>query len=158
MSPRRPAALTLMSVAFALTACGEVVSSTFSSVGDSLDSTPIAASLAPEGDATLTIVNVGGVVDGPGMSIADALASASGEPTLVNGTVLMDLDGTIWLCEALAESSPPTCGEPRLRILNYPEGTADWDIETGDLIGLQEDGGVLWREGAQFFGIVAPAT
>lgn len=157
MAVRRIAATALIStLALAVTACGTIVSETFSNVGESLDDPSSAsASASAEAEATLTL-ETGVIADGPGISVADAIASATGEPSLVNGIVLMDLDGVIWLCESLAESSPPTCGQPRLRVLNYPERTADWDISTGDLIGLQEDGGVLWREGAQLFGTVQP--
>lgn len=141
--------------ALVLAACGEVVSTTFTEVGASIDVATPSASPDKQRDATLTIVNAG-AVDGPGVTISQALANADGEPNLVNGTVLMDLDGTIWLCESLAETSPPSCGEPRLRIVNYPQGTADWDESAVADLGLQEDGGVLWREGAQYFGIVQP--
>ena len=155
MQQRRMTGVLIATVAVLLTACGEIVSTTFQNVGTSLAVPSPAASIGTEADATLTIVNAG-AVDGPGVSISDALANANGEPNLVNGVVLMDEDGVIWLCEAITESSPPSCGEPRLRILDYPEGTADWDISTGELIGLEEDGGVLWRENAQYFGVVEP--
>jgi hypothetical protein len=155
MQGRVTRAVLIATVAVLLTACGEIVSTTFQNVGTSLANPSPGASEQAEAGATLTIVN-GGAVDGPGVSISDAIANANGEPNLVNGVVLMDEDGVIWLCEALTDTSPPGCDEPRVRVLNYPEGTADWDISTGELIGLQEEGGVLWREGAQYFGVVEP--
>jgi hypothetical protein len=145
----------IATVAVLLTACGEIVSSTFENVGETLDTPTVGATAFAGTDATLTL-ETGSIADGPGVSVSGAIANAAAGPNLVNGVVLMDEDGVIWLCEVLTESSPPSCGEPRLRVLNYPEGTADWDISTGELIGLQEQGGVLWREGAQYFGVVEP--
>ena len=80
-----------------------------------------------------------------------------GEPNLVNGIVLMDEDGVIWLCEALAESVAAIlrrAASPGPQLSGGNRG--DWDISTGELIGLQEDGGVLWREVEQYFGVVEP--
>ena len=157
--PRRQAITALGAAtlgAAMLTACGATVSATFEQVGESLDSPPAATSTAPAEESGTLTIEAGAIADGPGESVTEALAAARDEPTLVNGIVLKDLDGVIWLCEELADTSPPSCGEPRLRLLDYPEGTADWDMATGELIGLQEEAGVLWREGAQFFGVVEP--
>lgn len=139
----------------ALSACGTIVSETFENVGEPIDSPSAASTASADVDATLTL-ETGIIADGPGISVSDAIANATGEPNLVNGVVLLDNDGVIWLCEALTDTSPPACDEARLRVPNYPVGTADWDISTGELIGLQEEGGVLWREGAQYYGVVEP--
>ena len=163
MAPRRIAPVAwLVMMAFALTACGATVSETFDSVGESLGSPSAEASSsaspseAAEADGTLTIVDVGGPIDGPGISVSEAIDSATGDPAIVNGILLKDLDGVIWLCEEVADTSPPSCGEPRLRILGYPEGGAEWDLETGEAVGLQEEGGVLWIEGGRSYGVVEP--
>jgi hypothetical protein len=168
MTVRRTASVVLLStMAVALTACGATVSETFSSVGESLDSPSPATSSpsspetaspseAAEADGTLTIVDLGGPIDGPGVSVADAVANVTGDPNIVNGILLKDLDGVIWLCDELADTSPPSCGEPRLRVLEYPEGGAEWDLETGELVGLQEEDGVLWIEDTQNYGVVEP--
>ena len=87
------------------------------------------------------------------MSIADAIANPNNEPVLVNGVLLMDPDGTIWLCESL-NSSPAGCGGQGLRVIGYPEGTADWDLENAGDTGLQEADGVLYFETAQLYGVV----
>ncbi|MGH2402441.1 MAG: hypothetical protein ACRDE6_06985 [Candidatus Limnocylindria bacterium] len=140
-------------VTLALTACGgTVVSTTFGEVGEEIPvgSAPAAA------DGTLVIID-GAAVDGPGLPITDAIANAGrGEPQLVSGVLLMDTDGVIWLCEALEPSSPPSCGSPRLQVENYPEGTADWDLGSADITGLQEEDGVMWFENSKLFGEVQP--
>jgi hypothetical protein len=101
---------------------------------------------------TFTMVD-GVSAGGPGVSIADAIANANNEPVLVNGVLLMDPDGTIWLCESL-NSSSAGCGGQRLRVIGYPEGTADLDLENAGDTGLQEADGVLYFETAQLYGVV----
>ena len=96
----------------------------------------------------------GVAVGGPGISLAEAIASGATDPTLVNGALLMDLDGTIWLCEALTDDSAPACAGASVRVLNYPEATGDWDIANADVTGLKESGGVLYFENAQLYGVV----
>ena len=156
LAMRRLAALLL--VTLALTACGgTVVSTTFGEVGEEI---PVGSAPASEGtsasDGTLVIID-GAAVDGPGLPIADALANAGrGEPQLVSGVLLMDTGGVIWLCGALEPTSPPSCGSPRLRVENYPEGTADWDLGSADITGLQEKDGVMWFENSKLFGEVQP--
>lgn len=163
MAPRRIAPVVwLMTVALALTACGATVSETMDSVGDSLGtptaetSSSASPSEAAEADGTMTMVDLGGPIDGPGVTVSEAIDSATGNPAIVTGILLKDLDGVIWLCEEVADTSPLSCGEPRLRILEYPEGGAEWDLETGELVGLQEEDGVLWIEGTQNYGVVEP--
>lgn len=149
--------LSLILVAALLAGCGTIVSQTFTQVGDSLPTpTPATSPSAEETVGTFTVVDAGGPLDGPGISLAEAIASTDGEPKLVAGVLLMDLDGVIWLCEELTDSSPPACREPRLRVVNYPEGGAEWNIEDAEITGLQEEGGVLWFEGNRIYGEVQP--
>ena len=149
--------LSLMLLAALLAGCGAIVSQTFTNVDDSLPTpTPATSSPAEETVGTFTVVDAGGPLDGPGISLADAIANADGEPKLVAGVLLMDLDGVIWLCEEITDSSPPACGEPRLRVANYPEGGAEWNIEDAEITGLQEQDGVLWFEGSRIYGEVQP--
>jgi hypothetical protein len=122
--------------------------------------------LAPdEADAATITLGDFGIADGPGESIADAIANAGAEPRLVNGTMLKEPDGTVWLCEAVSESSPPDCEEPRLLVTNYPEdhvvidGTDFYSVFARDMppevqVDLQEEDGVRWVENQQLFGIV----
>jgi hypothetical protein len=161
MNLRRIAiAALLTTMALTLAACGTTVSETFSEVGDSLGSPSAAASAAASPSAaaedagTLTIVDLGGPVDGPAVSLSEAIENSSGNPQIIGGILLMDLDGTIWLCEELADTSPPSCGEPRLRVLNYPEGGAEWDPELGEAVGLQEEDGVLWLPDTRNYGVI----
>jgi hypothetical protein len=149
----------------ALAGCGTIVSETFQNVGEELEPTVTPTQAATSGAAsasaepsagTFRIVNVG-VVDGPGTDLVDAIERATGDWDLVNGTVLMDLDGTIWFCETVVvDVSPPTCSPPRLRVVDWPEGTADWDLSQPLSNNLQEAEGVLWQENFQLVGIVEP--
>jgi hypothetical protein len=117
-----------------------------------------AASEAPAAAGTITIV-AGGVVDGPGLSIPEALDTAGGEPVLVNGTLLLDTEGTIWLCEELSDSSPRACAGEYLRVESYPEGAdaPEFDPENADVTGSQEEDGVVWLEDQQLYGTVEPS-
>jgi len=145
-------------LAFALAGCGgAVTSTTFTDVGDTIDTPePTAAGSAAPDEATLMIVE-GSVVDGPGTPIADAVASAGdGTPKLVNGSLMMDTDGSIWLCDHVEVDNPPQCGSPRLRVENYPEGGAEWDLSSADVTGLMEQDGVLWFESSQLYGEIVP--
>jgi hypothetical protein len=149
--------LGLSVLAVIVAACG-------TTAGTPAESTPSAPSsqapsmspdASPELAGTITIVNAG-AVDGPGESIADALAAARTEPTLVNGVIYKDTDGTIYLADSLTDAAAPTFGDPTLEVLDYPDNEADWDMANADLIGLQEANGVVFRENAQLYGVVAP--
>jgi hypothetical protein len=108
---------------------------------------------SPSGLATATLTLINGVeADGPGTSVSDALAHVGVEPQLVNGIVLREADGAVWLCEVLLKSSPPQCAEPRLRVGNWlPE---DRTFANGK--GVHEVDGVRWVEQAQLFGMIRP--
>lgn len=113
--------------------------------------TRLAPSPSGQAMATLTLMN-GVEADGPGTSVSDALAHVGVEPQLVNGIVLREADGAVWLCEVLLESSPPQCAEPRLRVGNWlPE---DRTFANGE--GVHEANGVRWVEQVQLFGLVRP--
>ena len=107
-----------------------------------------------EVDGTITVAP--GVADGLGGSVEDALAAAMTQPVLVNGVIFRDADGKIFLATSLTDATAPTFGGPILAVENYPDNTAEWDMATGELIGLQEANGILFREGAQVFGVVTP--
>jgi hypothetical protein len=102
--------------------------------------------------ATLTIEQ-GVDADGPGGSVSEALAYTGSYPQLVNGILLRDADGRVWLCEALVKSSIPQCDEPRLLVLNMaPEDQAFVNDQ-----GLHVAGAVRWVEHVQLFGFVRPS-
>lgn len=94
-------------------------------------------------DGILTIT--AGSASGPGISIADAVNRAGQEPLLVNGALFVDPDGTVLLCDAMAESFPPQCGGTRLEV---------HDLDLAGMPDLQEANGVRWAEQAQILGTV----
>lgn len=106
-----------------------------------------------ETDGTITIVS-GGAVDGPGGSISDALANPMTEPVLVNGALFMDADGNLFFAESLTDAAAPTFGGPILRVVDYPAGGAEWDLDNAEVTGLQEANGVLFFESMQLYGVV----
>jgi hypothetical protein len=101
-------------------------------------------------------VSEGGSPGGEGVSIADALAEDTTDPQLVNGILLQDADSVLWLCTSLLESSPPGCGEPKLRVSNFPREDGTLDPANADETGLQQDGDVVWIEDYQLFGVAEP--
>jgi hypothetical protein len=77
-----------------------------------------------------------GLGAGPGISIEEALVSASAEPLLVSGNLLADGE-EVRLCSALAESFPPQCGGPQIRV----EG-----LKLAEVDGLMTEGAVSWTD------------
>jgi hypothetical protein len=87
-----------------------------------------------------------GAADGPGISVGQALAGAGGPSLIVNGALFVDADGTVRLCEAIAESFPPQCGGQHLVV----EG-----LDLADVPDLQEANGVRWAESVRLVGTLA---
>jgi len=77
-----------------------------------------------------------GIGMGPGVSIEEAIASDLEGPLLVNGNLLAE-GGKIRFCDALAESFPPQCGGPQLRV----EG-----LKLAEVDGLVTEGDVSWTD------------
>jgi hypothetical protein len=99
---------------------------------------------SPSADHVLDVAS-NGTADGLGRSVSDA-RSHVGEQVVVNGSLLIDPDGTAWLCEALGESFPPTCVGPRLRLVHLDASTRT---------GLSSGGGARWSDRPiQLFGTV----
>jgi hypothetical protein len=128
------------------------------SASPSAAATPTAtvASLTPApipaaSPATLTIEQ-GVEADGPGGSVTKALAYRGSYPQLVNGTLVKDADGRVWLCEALVKSSPPQCAEPRLLVLNMAPEDTTFVEGPGQIVHVA--GSVRWVERVQLFGLV----
>jgi hypothetical protein len=159
---RRLLALTIIVV---LAACSDAATESASQSGrivPSVEPSPTRPIPSDSGQAlaTLTLVN-GAVADGPGKSVSAAIASAGDEPQLVNGILLKDTEGTVWLCDLLLESSPPQCAPPRLLVENYPEDHVV--IDGQDFYSAfardqpeppQEADGVRWVVGQQLLGVV----
>ena len=135
-----PAGRTMIITLIVIAGCSIAGPDTPSDPGDTPVPEPSAAA-----DPILVIVE-GAAVDGPGISVPDAIASA-GEvgDVLVNGSLFIDADGTVRLCEAIAESFPPQCGGARLEVRG---------LDLGAVPELQEANGVRWAEGIQLFGRV----
>ena len=142
----------------ALAACQPSASESASpSEGASAAPSEAASSTAELPSGTITLAE-GAAVDGPGVSIPEALETAGAEPVLVNGILLQDTEGTIWLCESLSDATPRACADSQLRIENWPEDdTATLDPANADDTGLQEEDGVVWIEDYQAYGVVSPS-
>ncbi len=83
---------------------------------------------------------------GRGLSVAQALTHrATDDLVTVSGALFVDGDGTVRLCDAIAESFPPQCGADRILV----EGL---DLEA--IADLQTEGDVSWAEGVTLFGSV----
>ncbi len=73
---------------------------------------------------------------GPGISVAEALASELPGPYLVNGFVVAQGD-EVRLCAALAESLPPLCAQDSLKV----EG-----LDLSGVAGLKTQQGISWTD------------
>jgi hypothetical protein len=142
MGQRQVRFLLITLIAAATAACGAGAPSV-------APSAPVVAP-TPSGDAVATITLDNNVqADGPGGSVSFSIANAGVGLALVNGIVLKEADGTVWLCEVVLESSPPHCAEPKLLVENWlPKDLA------GE--GVHEADGVRWQEHMQLAGDVRP--
>ncbi|MGH2428415.1 MAG: hypothetical protein ACRDGV_05945 [Candidatus Limnocylindria bacterium] len=105
------------------------------------DDPPAAGPVAEE---PVLVVDGADRPDGPGLSVSDAIATAgSGDRVVVTGALFADPEGTVRLCEAIAESFPPQCGGARLVV----EG-----LDLDAIPDLEEANGVRWSESAQIVG------
>ena len=94
-------------------------------------------------DGILTVTP--GTGGGPGISIEDAVNQAGQQPLLVNGALFVAADGTVLLCDAIAESFPPQCGGTRLEVRG---------LDLAGIPDLQAANGVRWIEQTQVLGTV----
>lgn len=121
---RIPAVLALVLV-LALAACGTSVPS-------------------PSAEPVLVIVE--GPIEGPGLSVAEALGhQPTDDIVTVSGALFVGADGTVLLCDAIAESFPPQCGGERIRVSG---------LELDAVPGLMTEGQVSWAEGITLLGSV----
>jgi hypothetical protein len=91
----------------------------------------------PAGADPVLVVQPDAPADAVLVTIGDAIANAGGA-AFVGGMLLIDADGTPWLCDALGESFPPTCSGDRVRIEN---------LAAVALPKLTTGGGARWSEG-----------
>jgi hypothetical protein len=142
--PRQPAAVpvpivlvALIAVAIAMAACGADTSADDRG-------TPLPSAGASDGPR-LVIADAGGA-PGAGISVADALGHGPTDDLVaVTGSLFVDADGTVRLCDAIAESFPPQCSGARLLV----DGL---DLESIESLQTEDDVG--WAEAVTLFGSV----
>jgi hypothetical protein len=72
---------------------------------------------------------------GPGISVAEALASRLEGPLLVRGWLWRADAGDLRLCAELTDSIPPQCTKPQLIVKG---------LDLSKVEGLRREGGVTW--------------
>ena len=126
----------VLALAILLVACG---------ADDAVDSSADPGSSNGTAGQPVLVIAAGEPTE-PGMSVADALGhQATDDLVTVSGALFANADGTVLLCDAIAESFPPQCGGDRIRV----EGL---DLDSID--GIQVEGDVAWAEGVTLFGSV----
>jgi hypothetical protein len=107
---------------------------------------PPAGTPSAPGDDSWALVIVDGEPGDSGITVAEAFEHGPTDDIVaVTGALFVNADGTVLLCDAIAESFPPQCGGERIAV----EGL---DLDT--IAGLQEEGGVRWAEGVTLLGSV----
>jgi hypothetical protein len=108
------------------------------------DGSPPATAAAPAAVLVVSNENRGG--GDPGLSVSQALGHrATDDLVFVSGALFANTDGTMLLCEAIAEAFPPQCGGARLEVRGL-------DLRTVE--NLQAAGAVRWAEQVVLFGSV----
>ena len=104
---------------------------------------------------TITVAE-GMTFSGPGGTVQEALdAGSSGEfPTLVNGVLFLDTDGTIYVATSVSDASVPTFDGPMLEVLNMDNSGDGWDMANAELLGLEEANGIVFNQNAQVLGFL----
>lgn len=107
-----------------------------------------------ERDIAGTITVAEAAASGPGITIQEALDNGpSGDvPTVVNGVVFRDTDGTIYLATAVSDTAAPTFEGPMLEVLNAPSDGPSWDMANAELFGLEEANGIIFNQDVQILG------
>jgi hypothetical protein len=145
-----------------LAACGTTTGSPASQAPEPTEpmSPSVEPSESPAADerevaGTITVAE-GMVFSGPGGTIQEALdIGPTGEdPTLVNGVIFRDTDGTIYLATAVSDESVPTFEGPMLEVLNMDNTGDSWDMANAELLGLEEANGIVFNRNAQILGFL----
>ena len=106
---------------------------------------PPAATPSAPADEEWTLVIVDGDPSGTGISVQEAFEHGPTDDIVaVSGALFVDAEGTVRLCDAIAESFPPQCGGPSLLV----EGLNLAGLE------LDEANGVRWAESVTLLGSV----
>src|SRR5688500_10182167 len=99
-----------------------------------------------DGAVPVLVIADGAHGDGPGLIVAEALTHGPTDDLVtVTGALFVDADGTVRLCDAIAESFPPQCGGDRIVVTG---------LDLADIPDLQDENGVRWAESATLFGSV----
>ena len=94
---------------------------------------------------------------GPGGTIQEALdlgPTGNEIPTLVNGVLFRDTDGTIYLASSISDVAAPTFEGPMLKVLNMPNDGPSWDMAYAELNGLEEANGIAFFQHSQVLGFL----
>lgn len=103
---------------------------------------------------TITVAEM--AFSGPGGTIQEAIDNGTdGEyPSLVNGVIFLDTDGTIYMATSVSDVAAPTFEGPMLEVLNMANDGNSWDMALAELNGLEEANGIVFRQNAQTLGFV----
>jgi hypothetical protein len=106
---------------------------------------PAATPSAPTDEGWTLVITDGEPGAGPGISVSEALTHGpTDDIVLVTGALFVNADGTVLLCDAIAESFPPQCGGDRIAVDGLDLATVE----------LEEANGVRWAEGVVLLGSV----
>ena len=115
-----------------------------------------AAPAEPERDVDGILTVYPGTWSGPGgMSVQDALdagPTAPDMPTVVNGVLLRDTDGRIYLATSVSDVAVPTSDGPMLEVLDYGSDGPMWDMANAEMLGLEEAYGIVFRQDSDILG------
>lgn len=100
--------------------------------------TPPPSTVAADGIFQIVL----GEATGPRLEVAEAIAYTGSDLIMVSGALVISADG-ILLCQALAESSPPQCGTPRIEVRG---------LDISQVPDLQSAGDVRWTEQVELIG------
>ncbi len=124
----------LAATALLLAACGDGVANPTqpANVGNAPTQAPETGGETPLANGSGETVITG---TGPGISVAELLASTIDGPFLVNGYVVVGTDGSVVISDAIAESYPPQPAGAQVRVegvdlmqLPLVEGSVDSEI------------------------------
>jgi hypothetical protein len=160
--------LALSILALVLAACGQTADAPASETPEPSQPTapsqaptdpPAASSEEPEAGArdvagTITVAQM--AFSGPGGTIQEALDTApDGDlPSLVNGVLFRDADGSIYLATRVGDTSAPTFDGPILQVLEMDADGPSWDMANAEMLGLEEANGIVFLQDAQVLGFV----
>jgi hypothetical protein len=160
--------LALSILALVLAACGQTADAPASETPEPSQPTapsqaptdpPAASSEEPEAGArdvagTITVAQM--AFSGPGGTIQEALDTApDGDlPSLVNGVLFRDTDGSIYLATSVSDTSAPTFDGPMLQVLEMDADGPSWDMANAEMLGLEEANGIVFKQDAQVLGFV----